>query len=176
MARLSRLQFLGVAVVFHLLYIGSIFDTYFVSPVINGMNAYSVETPEPPAKRVVLFVVCASYTWKLEMVGEVFVRGIESWDGVPTKVDSKDKVSWRGITGYECTTTEYIVWVYSQFKVRPSIISKQVGCRNPLCSDSLWIGAGICTCNGKDSEPWLRRSSPRFGKVHSGGYSAARIC
>lgn len=56
MTRLSRLQFLGVAVVFHLLYICSIFDTYFVSPVVNGMNAYRVETPEPPAKRVVLFV------------------------------------------------------------------------------------------------------------------------
>lgn len=56
MARLSRLQFLGVAVVFHLLYICSIFDTYFVSSVVNGMNSYRVETPEPSAKRVVLFI------------------------------------------------------------------------------------------------------------------------
>lgn len=56
MARLGRLGFLGIAVVFHLLYILSIFDTYFVSPIVSGMREYSVTTQEAPAKRLVLFV------------------------------------------------------------------------------------------------------------------------
>ena len=52
MARLGRLGFLGIAVVFHLIYIYSIFDIYFFSP----MKAYRVEANEAPAKRLVLFV------------------------------------------------------------------------------------------------------------------------
>jgi len=55
MARLSRLGFLGIAAIFHLIYISSIFDIYFVSPVIHGMTAHRVHH-EPPAKRVVLIV------------------------------------------------------------------------------------------------------------------------
>ncbi|KAB8228299.1 GPI ethanolamine phosphate transferase 1 [Aspergillus alliaceus] len=58
MARLSRLQFLGVAITFHLLYVCSTFDVYFVSPVVGGMKAHRVQTSgPPPARRVVLFVV-----------------------------------------------------------------------------------------------------------------------
>ena len=56
MARLGRLGFLGIAVVFHLIYIYSIFDIYFVSPIVSGMKEYSVPTEEAPAKRLVLFV------------------------------------------------------------------------------------------------------------------------
>ncbi|KAF2455152.1 GPI ethanolamine phosphate transferas-like protein [Lineolata rhizophorae] len=57
MARLSRHGFLAIAVFFHLLYVYSIFDIYFVSPIVSGMRAFKVETePEPPAKRLVLFV------------------------------------------------------------------------------------------------------------------------
>ncbi|KAI9662803.1 MAG: Glycosyl phosphatidyl inositol anchor synthesis [Bathelium mastoideum] len=56
MARLGRLGFLAVAVVFHLVYIYSIFDIYFVSPIVHGMREYSVNASEPPAKRLVLFV------------------------------------------------------------------------------------------------------------------------
>ena len=59
MARLGRFGFLGVAVVFHLLYIRSIFDIYFVSPIVHGMSSFGVER-EPgsdvPAKRLVLFI------------------------------------------------------------------------------------------------------------------------
>ncbi|OCL10487.1 GPI ethanolamine phosphate transferase 1 [Glonium stellatum] len=56
MARLSRLGFLAIAVVFHLIYIYSIFSIYFVSPIVHGMREFRVETQEAPAKRLVLFV------------------------------------------------------------------------------------------------------------------------
>ncbi|KAF2152046.1 putative phosphatidylinositolglycan class N [Myriangium duriaei CBS 260.36] len=56
MARLGRLGFLGIAVLFHLVYIYSIFDIYFVSPVTHGMTAFRVDAVDPPAKRLVLFV------------------------------------------------------------------------------------------------------------------------
>ncbi|KAL6717065.1 Glycosyl phosphatidyl inositol anchor synthesis [Lecanora helva] len=59
MARLGRFGFLGVAVVFHLIYIRSIFDIYFVSPIVHGMSSFGVERRsgiEAPARRLVLFV------------------------------------------------------------------------------------------------------------------------
>lgn len=57
MKRLGRLGFLGIAVVFHLVYILSIFDTYFRSPIVRGMQAYSVDyASSAPAKRLVLYV------------------------------------------------------------------------------------------------------------------------
>ncbi|KXT05012.1 hypothetical protein AC578_10339 [Pseudocercospora eumusae] len=56
MARLGRLGFLGIAVVFHLIYAYSIFDIYFVSPIVRGMRAYGVDAPKAPAKRLVLYV------------------------------------------------------------------------------------------------------------------------
>lgn len=59
MARLGRVGFLTLAIVFHLIYTYSIFDIYFVSPIVSGMRPYGVER-EPgakaPAKRLVLFV------------------------------------------------------------------------------------------------------------------------
>ncbi|KAJ5675699.1 GPI ethanolamine phosphate transferase 1 [Penicillium macrosclerotiorum] len=59
MARLGRVGFLVLAVVFHLIYTYSIFDIYFVSPIVNGMRSYGVERPagtNAPAQRLVLFV------------------------------------------------------------------------------------------------------------------------
>ena len=59
MARLGRVGFLAIAVVFHLVYIYSIFDIYFVSPIVTGMKAYHVERKDgtsAPAQRLVLFV------------------------------------------------------------------------------------------------------------------------
>lgn len=59
MARFPRFRFLALAVIFHLIYIYSIFDIYFVSPVVSGMRLFSVDRPapsKPPADRLVLFV------------------------------------------------------------------------------------------------------------------------
>lgn len=56
MARLGRLGFLGIAVVFHLIYGFSIFDIYFVSPIVSGMRAFSVDSARAPAQRLVLYV------------------------------------------------------------------------------------------------------------------------
>lgn len=59
MARLGRTGFLTLAVVFHLIYAYSIFDIYFVSPIVSGMRPFRVEREpgsEAPAKRLVLFV------------------------------------------------------------------------------------------------------------------------
>jgi GPI ethanolamine phosphate transferase 1 len=64
MAEFSRFGFLAVAVIFHLVYLFSIFDIYFVSPIVSGMSLFKVE-PSPasqtPADRLVLFVGMPSY-------------------------------------------------------------------------------------------------------------------
>jgi phosphatidylinositol glycan class N len=59
MAALGRVGFLLTAVIFHLVYILSIFDIYFVSPVVSGMQLFGVDRPppaKPPADRLVLIV------------------------------------------------------------------------------------------------------------------------
>ncbi|OAA80810.1 ATP release protein [Akanthomyces lecanii RCEF 1005] len=59
MAAFSRFGFLAVAVIFHLAYIYSIFDIYFVSPIVTGMRLHGVErapSVKAPADRLVLFV------------------------------------------------------------------------------------------------------------------------
>ncbi len=56
MARVGRLAFLAIAVVFHIIYSMSIFDVYFVSPIVSGMDAFKVDLVKAPAKRLVLYV------------------------------------------------------------------------------------------------------------------------
>ncbi|RKF54520.1 GPI ethanolamine phosphate transferase 1 [Erysiphe neolycopersici] len=59
MAGMNRFKFLLIAIAFHLVYIYSIFDVYFVSPIVSGMRSYGAERPagiEAPADRLVLFV------------------------------------------------------------------------------------------------------------------------
>ncbi|EPQ64288.1 Bgt-1735 [Blumeria graminis f. sp. tritici] len=59
MFQVHRFGFLAIALIFHLVYIYSIFDIYFVSPIVSGMQRYGVPRPvgsEAPAKRLILFV------------------------------------------------------------------------------------------------------------------------
>lgn len=59
MARFPRVRFMAIAMIFHLVYIYSIFDIYFVSPIVSGMRLFGVErsgTMRAPADRLVLFV------------------------------------------------------------------------------------------------------------------------
>ncbi|KAJ5090560.1 GPI ethanolamine phosphate transferase 1 [Penicillium argentinense] len=59
MARVGRVGFLALAVVFHLIYTYSIFDIYFVSPIVSGMRSFGVDRPagtSAPSERLVLFV------------------------------------------------------------------------------------------------------------------------
>ncbi|GAB1319051.1 Glycosyl phosphatidyl inositol anchor synthesis [Madurella fahalii] len=59
MAGFPRFRFLAIAVVFHFVYIFSIFDIYFVSPIVSGMRLFQIDRPASspaPADRLVLFV------------------------------------------------------------------------------------------------------------------------
>ncbi|KAI1116831.1 GPI ethanolamine phosphate transferase 1 [Nemania sp. NC0429] len=59
MAGVSRFRFVAIAMVFHLVYIYSIFDIYFVSPIVSGMQLFELQRPageKAPADRLVLFV------------------------------------------------------------------------------------------------------------------------
>ncbi|KKZ59321.1 GPI ethanolamine phosphate transferase 1 [[Emmonsia] crescens] len=59
MARLRRVGFLALAIIFHTMYTYSIFDIYFVSPIVSGMREFGVQrapSAKAPAKRLFLFV------------------------------------------------------------------------------------------------------------------------
>jgi phosphatidylinositol glycan class N len=59
MASFQRFQFLAIALIFHFVYIFSIFDIYFVSPIVSGMRLFEIQRPpssRAPADRLVLFV------------------------------------------------------------------------------------------------------------------------
>jgi phosphatidylinositol glycan class N len=55
--RLTPTQFLGIGAVFHLLFCYSIFDIYFTSPLVHGMQPVDPRSVvAPPASRLVLFI------------------------------------------------------------------------------------------------------------------------
>lgn len=56
---MAALTFLATAILFHVVYFMSIFDIYFVSPIVSGMRLHGVErdpSAQAPADRLVLFV------------------------------------------------------------------------------------------------------------------------
>ena len=55
MARINRFSFVAIAILFHVVYIFSIFDIYFVSPIVHGMQAFP-SGADAPAQRLVLYV------------------------------------------------------------------------------------------------------------------------
>ncbi|EGE78508.1 GPI ethanolamine phosphate transferase 1 [Blastomyces dermatitidis ATCC 18188] len=59
MALPRRVGFLALAIIFHTIYTYSIFDIYFVSPIVSGMREFGVQrapSAKAPAKRLFLFV------------------------------------------------------------------------------------------------------------------------
>ena len=54
--RYNVVRLLVVGLLFHLIYIASVFDCYFTSPVVHGMRSYGSGDSVAASKRLVLIV------------------------------------------------------------------------------------------------------------------------
>ena len=93
MAGFPRFRFLAIAMAFHFVYIFSIFDIYFVSPVVSGMRLFQIDRPaqvKAPADRLVLFVgrFCPPPLPPLQLfTALLLVRGILTHTGDGLRAD-----------------------------------------------------------------------------------------
>jgi len=98
MARLGRLGFLGIAVIFHLIYGFSIFDIYFVSPIVSGMRAFSVDSAKAPAQRLVLYVGALPLPSIVELIlGNMLTRLHKATVCAPTRRSSSFPIPRRAL-------------------------------------------------------------------------------
>ena len=94
----ERLLALGILV--HIIYLASIFDIYFTSPLVHGMTPYKSKL-RPPARRLVLFVadgLRADKLFELDEHGETrapYLRDLvekkASWGVSHTRVPTESR-------------------------------------------------------------------------------------
>ena len=78
-------RLLVVGLLFHLVYIGSVFDfdCYFTSPVVHGMRNYGSGDAVAPSKRLVLIVGTSSFNYSInDIFFHVFFHSFLQGDGL----------------------------------------------------------------------------------------------
>ena len=96
----AKLSLLVLGILVHIIYLASIFDIYFTSPLVHGMTPYK-STLKPPAKRLVLFVadgLRADKFYELDQHGKTrspYLRGLiekkGSWGVSHTRVPTESR-------------------------------------------------------------------------------------
>ena len=140
MARYSRRVVLFLGILFHLVQLGSIFDIYFVTPLVHGMKEFKPDV-QAPAKRVVLIVGMSC--------GDLLTQGMDS-ERINCFRDTMIRIqgridTWRRIYGQLCLNkggSECLILVYpqnldqdmlllSQAFTRTSALSQRVSSPSP---------------------------------------------
>ena len=60
-------KLLLIGLVFHVVYIGSVFDCYFTSPVVHGMQRHGAQTDGSAAAERLVLIVGARSIWRLSL-------------------------------------------------------------------------------------------------------------